>query len=171
MSHFKTVFLLLILLLTGNGILQAAPTLSSVIKAEETDGKPPVLVDGGLLGALGAGMDEMQGQLGLSMHLLDSWRLRSERAADEVGVLVEQAATHPSWSGVADFVWLSVVWIGIFAAAWFGGRLVGRYASTTRPLRNRPRLQTLTQYCASYLAPALIALTAVSALVPMPPMK
>ena len=158
LSHFKTVFLLLILLLTGNGILQAAPTLSSVIKAEETDGKPPVLVDGGLLGALGAGMDEMQGQLGLSMHLLDSWRLRSERAADEVGVLVEQAATHPSWSGVADFVWLSVVWIGIFAAAWFGGRLVARSASTTRPLRNRPRLQTLTQYCASYLAPALIAL-------------
>ena len=74
MSHFKPVFLLIILLLTGIGVAQAAPTLSSVIKAEETDGKPPVLVDGGLLGALGAGMDEMQGQLGLSVHVFDTWR-------------------------------------------------------------------------------------------------
>lgn len=50
MSKFKTVFVFLILLLSGNGLLHAAPTLASVIKAEETDGKPPVLVDGGLLG-------------------------------------------------------------------------------------------------------------------------
>lgn len=34
------------------GLLQAAPTLTFVIKVEESDGKPPVLVDGGLLGAL-----------------------------------------------------------------------------------------------------------------------
>ena len=158
MSHFKPVFLLFILLLTGIGFAQAAPTLSSVIKAEETDGKPPVLVDGGLLGALGAGMDEMQGQLGLSVHVFDTWRLRTERAADEVGVLLEQASTHPSWSGVGDFLWLSAVWIGVFAAAMVGGRLVARHVSATRPLRNRPRLQTLTRYMVAYLIPALIAL-------------
>lgn len=96
MYKFKTAFLLLVLLCSGNGMLLAAPTLASVIKAEESDGKPPVLVDGGLLGALGAGMDEVQGQLGLSMQLLDAWRLRTERAAGEVGQLVEQASTHPS---------------------------------------------------------------------------
>ena len=79
MFKFKTVFLLLMLLLSGNGVLQAAPTLASVIKAEETDGKPPVLVDGGLLGALGAGMDEVQDKLGLSIHLLDTWGQRTER--------------------------------------------------------------------------------------------
>ena len=56
MYKFKTAFLLLVLLCSGNGMLLAAPTLASVIKAEESDGKPPVLVDGGLLGALGAGM-------------------------------------------------------------------------------------------------------------------
>ena len=96
----------------GNGLLHAAPTLASVIKAEETDGKPPVLVDGGLLGALGAGMDEVQGKLGLSVDLLDTWSLRSKKAADEAGALVEQAFTQPSWNSMGDFLLLSAIGLG-----------------------------------------------------------
>ena len=158
LSSLKTVCLLVILLLTGNGFLQAAPTLASVIKAEESDGKPPVLVDGGLLAALGAGMDEMQEKLGMSVHLLDAWRLRTDRAADEVGVLVEQVASHPSWSGVGDFLVLSAVWLAVFAAAVMGGRVLARHACNSRGLRPRPRVQTLTRNTLSYLLPALIAL-------------
>ena len=60
MSTFKTAILLVILLLAGVGTVQAAPTLASMMKAEETDGKPPVLVDGGLLGALGSSIDSVQ---------------------------------------------------------------------------------------------------------------
>ena len=158
MFKFKTVFLLLMLLLSGNGVLQAAPTLASVIKAEETDGKPPVLVDGGLLGALGAGMDEVQDKLGLSMHLLDTWGQRTERAADEVGVLVEQASSHPSWSGLADFFLLSVIWFGAFFGLMFAGRLLARYLITTRLIASRPRIQALVRYVAPYLVPALLSL-------------
>ena len=74
---FKTPLLFLILLLSGNGILQAAPTLASIMKAEEPNGKPPVLVDGGLLGALGTGMDEVQSQLDSSVQQLGTWGLRA----------------------------------------------------------------------------------------------
>ena len=143
---FKTLILLFVVLFSGNGLLQAAPTLASVIKAEEADGKPPVLVDGGLLGALGAGMDEVQDKLGLSMHLLDTWGQRTERAADEVGVLVEQASSHPSWSGLADFFLLSVIWFGAFFGLMFVGRWLARYLLTTRPIAGRPRIQALVKY-------------------------
>ena len=158
MYKFKTAFLLLVLLCSGNGMLLAAPTLASVIKAEESDGKPPVLVDGGLLGALGAGMDEVQGQLGLSMQLLDAWRLRTERAAGEVGQLVEQASTHPSWSGVGDFFLLTVIWSGVFFGLMLAGRLLARYLCTTRSMVDRPRIQTLVGYVVPYMLPALVSL-------------
>lgn len=155
---FKTLILLFVVLFSGNGLLHAAPTLASVIKAEEADGKPPVLVDGGLLGALGAGMDEVQDKLGLSMHLLDTWGLRTERAADEVGALVEQASSHPSWRGLADFFLLSVIWFGAFFGLMFAGRWLARYLLTTRPIAGRPRIQALVKYVAPYMVPALLSL-------------
>ena len=158
MFKFKTALLLLVLLCTGNGMLQAAPTLASVIKAEEHDGKPPVLVDGGLLGALGAGMDEVQGQLGLSMQLLDAWGLRTERAANEAGQLVEQASTHPSWSGVGDFFLLTVIWCAVFFGLMLAGRLLARYLCMTRPIIHRPRIQALASYVVPYMLPALVSL-------------
>ena len=158
MFNFKTAIMLAILLLAGNGLLQAAPTLASVIKAEEHNGKPPVLVDGGLLGALGASMDEVQGKLGLSMHMLDSWRLRTERAADEAAVLAVQVARDPSRSGMGDFLLLSVIWAAAFAALMLVGQLIARYAGANRIVRARPRVQALIGYAVPYLLPALVAL-------------
>jgi len=156
--NFKTAIVLLILLLSGNGLLQAAPTLASVIKAEESDGKPPVLVNGGLLGALGAGMDEVQSRLGLSMQLLDTWRLRSEEAVDEVGELVEQSSAHPSWNGVGDFFLLSAIWLGAFFGLMLSVGLLARYLTETRLVRTRPRIQALVGYMVQYLLPAVVTL-------------
>ena len=134
MFNFKAAIVLLILLLSGNGILQAAPTLASVIKAEETDGKPPVLVDGGLLGALGEGMDQIQERLGLSARLLGSWSLRSELAVDEVGELVEQASAHPSWGALGDFVLLPAIWLGAFFGLMLAGRLPSWFSLSSQVL-------------------------------------
>ncbi|MGO2452684.1 mechanosensitive ion channel family protein [Pseudomonas taetrolens] len=158
MFKFKTAILLIILLLTGNGILQAAPTLASVIKAEEVDGKPPVLVDGGLLGALGAGMDEVQGRLGLSMHLLDGWRLRAARAGEEAEVLAEQAYEHPSWNAAADFLIVSVTWFAAFIGLMLLARLVLNYVCSRRVTQNKVRVKSLLGYALPYLFPAMIAL-------------
>ena len=158
MSNFKAVIVFLVLLLSGNGMLEAAPTLASVIKAEETDGKPPVLVDGGLLGALGAGMDEVQGKLGLSVDLLDTWRLRSKNAADEAGALVEQAFRQPSWNSMGDFILLSAIGLGVFFGLMLAGRLLARYIDHHRLIETRPRIQALVGYAVPYLLPALLTL-------------
>ena len=155
---FKTPLLFLILLLSGNGILQAAPTLASIMKAEEPNGKPPVLVDGGLLGALGTGMDEVQSQLDSSVQQLGTWGLRAKRAVDEVGELVVQASTHPSWTGVRDFLLLSLVWLGAFVGLMLAGRLLVRYLSQSRQINTRPRVQALIGYGVPYLLPALVTL-------------
>ena len=158
MSNFKAVIVFFLLLLSGNGMLEAAPTLASVIKAEETDGKPPVLVDGGLLGALGAGMDEVQGKLGLSVDLLDTWSVRSQKAADEAGALVEQAFRQPSWSSMGDFVLLSAIGLGVFFGLMLAGRLLARYIDNHRLIETRPRIQALVSYAVPYLFPALLTL-------------
>lgn len=158
MSKFKAVIVIFILLFSGNGMLQAAPTLASVIKAEETDGKPPVLVDGGLLGALGAGMDEVQGKLGLSVDLLDAWSVRSERAAAEAGALIEQAFTQPSWNSMGDFLLLSAIGLGAFFGLMLAGRLLARYIDQHRMIKTRPRIQALVDYAVPYLFPAVLTL-------------
>ena len=158
MSKFKAVLVTFILLLSGNGMLQAAPTLASVIKAEETDGKPPVLVDGGLLGALGAGMDEVQGKLGLSVDLLDTWSVRGERAAAEAGALIEQAFTQPSWNSMGDFLLLSAIGLGVFFGLMLAGRLLARYIDQHRMIKTRPRIQALVGYAVPYLFPAVLTL-------------
>ena len=155
---FKAAILLFILLLSGNGILQAAPTLASIMKAEESNGKPPVLVDGGLLGALGAGMDEVQNQLDSSVHQLGAWNLRSKRAAEEVGELVVQASTHPSWSGLGDFLLLSIIWSGAFAGLMLAGRWLASYLGKNRHISSRARAQALIGYGLPYLLPALVSL-------------
>ncbi|MCU1726382.1 mechanosensitive ion channel family protein [Pseudomonas sp. 7P_10.2_Bac1] len=158
MSTLKTAILLLILLLAGVGTVQAAPTLSSVIKAEETDGKPPVLVHGGLLGALGSSIDDVQNQLGLSKHLLDIWRLRSERAMTEVGALAEKLADQPGTNGVGDFFLLLVIWAGVFAGLILAGKLLVRSVSKIHAIESRPRVQRLLGAGVVYLLPAMLSL-------------
>lgn len=158
MSTFKTAILLVILLLAGVGTVQAAPTLASMMKAEETDGKPPVLVDGGLLGALGSSIDSVQDRLGLSVHLLDIWRLRAEQATDEAEVLAEKVVNQPEGSGVGDFFVVLLTWAGVFAGLMLVGKLLVRSLSKTRAVHARPRLQRFLGCGVSYLLPAVLSL-------------
>ena len=158
MSIFKTVTLFVALLLAGMGTLQAAPTLASVMKAEEAGGKPPVLVDGGLLGALGSSMDAMHDQLGMSLHLLDIWRLRTERAADEAGELAGQVVTQPARSGMGDLLILTIIWFGCFIGLMLVGKWLARYLSNSRLVRTRPRVCMLIGYGVPYVLPAVLAL-------------
>ena len=158
MSTFKTAILLVILLLAGVGTVQAAPTLASMMKAEETDGKPPVLVDGGLLGALGSSIDSVQDRLGLSVHLLDIWRLRAEQATDEAEVLAEKVVNQPEGSGVGDFFVVLLTWAGVFAGLMLVGKLLVRSLNKTRAVHARPRLQRFLGCGVSYLLPAVLSL-------------
>ena len=88
MLNLKTASLLGALLFCGSGAVHAAAT------APEPDAaaKPELLVEGGLLGAISSSIDDVQQKLDLNQNLIDEWRLRADRAADEVGRLVDQTA-------------------------------------------------------------------------------
>lgn len=116
MLNLKTALLLVALLVCGNGALQAAAA------AAEAPAKPELLVEGGLLGAISSSIDDVQDKLDLNQNLIDAWRLRADRAADEVGRLVDQTAQRSPWSVAGDFLLLSGVWVGAFAALTLLGR-------------------------------------------------
>lgn len=116
MLNLKTALLFGALLFFGNGALQAAtpaPAAAPATAAAET--KPELLVEGGLLGAISSSIDDVQDKLDLNQNLIDAWRLRADRAADEVGRLVNQTAERSPWSVAGDFLLLSGVWAGAFA--------------------------------------------------------
>jgi len=152
--NLKTALLLGALLLCGNGALQAAATAP----AAETPAKPELLVQGGLLGAISSSIDDVQDKLDLNQNLIDAWRLRADRAADEVGRLVDQTTARSPWSVAGDFLLLSGVWAGAFALLTMLGRLVVKRASRRPFLARRQRLQGLLGYVVPYTIPALICL-------------
>jgi small-conductance mechanosensitive channel len=152
--NLKTALLLGALLLCGNGALQAAATAP----ANEAPAKPELLVQGGLLGAISSSIDDVQDKLDLNQNLIDAWRLRADRAADEVGRLVDQTTARSPWSVAGDFLLLSGVWVGAFAVLTMLGRLVVKRASRRPFLARRQRLQGLLGYVVPYTIPALICL-------------
>ena len=87
-----------------------------------------------------------------------AWRLRADRAADEVGRLVDQTTARSPWSVAGDFLLLSGVWAGGFALLTMLGRLVVKRASRRPFLARRQRLQGLLGYVVPYTIPALICL-------------
>ncbi len=127
MLNFKTAFLLAALLLCTSGALYAAdsapkpkhrPSLSCWWKA-------------GCWEAISSSIDDVQQQLDLNQGLIDAWRLRADRAVDEVGRLVDQTSERSPWSVAGDFVLLSGVWVGAFALLTLLGRLiVQRFGAT-----------------------------------------
>ncbi len=120
--------------------------------------KPEVLVQGGLLSTLSSGIDDVQDSLDLDSHLVDSWRLRADRAADEVGDLVSQHSARSALSLAGDFALLTLCWVGIFAVLSLLGRLLARRAAHQRFIHQRPRVQGLLDYLLPYTVPALISL-------------
>ncbi|WP_421548940.1 mechanosensitive ion channel family protein [Pseudomonas sp. QD4] len=162
MFNFKIALLLGIVLVFGSSELQAAaapaPAASTSTDAAEAPAKPELLVQGGLLGAISSSIDDVQQKLDLNENLVDAWRLRADRAADEVGRLVNQPSDRSTWSVVGDFLMLSGVWIGAFIVLTLAAGLFAKRLNRHRLLVTRQRSQSLLGYLLPYTLPALICL-------------
>lgn len=154
MLNLKTALLLGTLLLCGSGALHAAATAPEA----EAPAKPELLVEGGLLGAISSSIDDVQSKLDLNQNLVDAWRLRADRAADEVGRLVDQTSQRSPWSVAGDFLLLSGVWVGAFVGLTLLGRFIVRRLSRRPFVQTRGRLQGVLGYVVPYTIPALICL-------------
>ena len=152
MLNSKTALLLGALLFCASGALQAATPPA------EAPAKPELLVEGGLLGAISSSIDDVQDKLDLNQNLVDAWRLRADRAADEVGRLVDQTSERSPWSVAGDFLLLSGVWIGAFALLTLLGRWFVQRLSRRAFVEQRGRLQAVLGYVVPYTLPALVCL-------------
>lgn len=157
LTRFRIAILLGALLLFGGHAVQAA-SLPGVAAASEEPAKPEPIVQGGLLGAISSSIDDVQDKLDLNEHLVDAWRLRADRAADEVDRLVNQPSNRSGWSVAGDFLMLSGVWLGTFAVLTVLGSVLGKRLREGRWLRTRQRSQDLLGYLLPYTLPALICL-------------
>ncbi|WP_409316320.1 mechanosensitive ion channel domain-containing protein [Pseudomonas sp. KCJK9016] len=157
MTRFRIAILLGALLLSGGHAVQAA-SLPGVPAATAKTAEPEPLVQGGLLGAISSSIDDVQDKLDLNEHLVDAWRLRADRAADEVDRLVNQPSDRSGWSVAGDFMMLSGVWLGTFAVLTVLGSVLARRMREGRWLRTRQRSQDLIGYWLPYTLPALICL-------------
>jgi len=157
LTRFRIAILLGALLLFGGHAVQAA-SLPGVPAASEEPAKPEPIVQGGLLGAISSSIDDVQDKLDLNEHLVDAWRLRADRAADEVDRLVNQPSNRSGWSVAGDFLMLSGVWLGTFAVLTVLGSVLGKRLREGRWLRTRQRSQDLLGYLLPYTLPALICL-------------
>ena len=157
MLKFKTAILLGVLLILGSNELEAA-ALPGVPAASEEQAKPEPLVQGGLLGAISSSIDDVQEKLDLNENLVDAWRLRADRAADEVDKLVNQPSARSPMSVVGDFLLLSGIWLGLFALLTVLGGLLAKRLNQGRWLRTRQRSQALLNYVLPYTLPAVICL-------------
>ena len=157
MLKFKTAILLGALLFLGSNELEAAP-LPGVPDATEEAAKPEPLVQGGLLGAISSSIDDVQDTLDLNENLVDAWRLRADRAVDEVDKLVNRPSSRSGWSVAGDFLMLSGVWLGVFALLTVLGGILAKRLNQGRWLRTRQRSQDLLTYLLPYTLPAVICL-------------
>ncbi|MDE1166223.1 MAG: mechanosensitive ion channel [Pseudomonas sp.] len=117
-----------------------------------------VLVQGGLLETLSSGIDEVQDSLALDGHLADAWRLRADRAADEVDQLVNRQSTLSPLGLIGDFGLLTLCWMVAFGLLSVLGRLLVRSAGRKRFIARRPRVLALLGYVLPYTIPALASL-------------
>ncbi|MGY2290079.1 mechanosensitive ion channel family protein [Pseudomonas sp. SDO528_S397] len=155
MLNLRTAWLIAALVCGASGV-QAAATDTAA--EPEAPAKPELLVEGGLLGAISSSISDVQDKLDLNDNLIDAWRLRADRAANEVGKLVNQPSTRSPWRVAGDFVLLSAVWIGAFAVLTLLGRFVVRRLSQRRWFQPRERLLAVLGYVIPYTVPALICL-------------
>jgi len=157
---FKTAISLALLLFTCSLGLQAAtlPGLLATSTAATPPAQPEPLVQGGLLGAISSSIDEVESKLDLNEDLVDAWRLRADRAADEVDQLVNHPSARSSWSVMGDFLILSGVWMSVFAMLWLLGGMLATRLSEHRLLLTRERGQAVLGYLLPFSLPALISL-------------
>ncbi len=167
MSNFKSVLLLCVMLCFGSFTVQAAdaPAASTAQSSAPADpppatepAKPEILVKGGLLGAISSSIDSVQDKLDLNGHLLDSWRLRADRAADELGALVNKPSARSPWAIAGDFLILSFVWIGAFLILNRIGGFVAKRLAGYHLFQKYGRIQGVLDYVLPFTVPALICL-------------
>ncbi|MNM19065.1 Moderate conductance mechanosensitive channel YbiO precursor [compost metagenome] len=160
MIKLKTAVLLGALLFLGSEELEAAaiPGLPASASAATPPAHPEPLVQGGLLGAISSSIDEVQNKLDLNENLVDAWRLRADRAADEVDQLVNQPSARSSWSVTGDFLLLTLVWAAVFASLWLLGKWSAQRLCEHRLLLSRERGQALLGYVLPYSIPAVVSL-------------
>ncbi|WP_095152669.1 mechanosensitive ion channel domain-containing protein [Pseudomonas sp. Irchel s3b5] len=159
MIGLKTAILMGSLLFLGSETLEAAAIPGLPAAATTPSAHPEPLVQGGLLGAISSSIDEVQSKLDLNEHLVDTWRLRADRAVDEVDELVNRPSSRSTWGVAGDFLLLTCVWTGVFALLWLFGRLLARRLGGHRWMLSRERGQALLGYMLPYTIPAVVSLT------------
>ena len=166
LPNFKPFLLLCLLLSVCSVNVQAAdaPAATTATASEPADPAPEdpakaeILVKGGLLGAISTSIDSVQDKLDVDGHLLDSWRLRADRAADEIDALVNKPQSRSAWRIAGDFVMLSLVWAGAFLLLNRIGAFLVTRLSRHRLLVRRERVVGVLGYVLPYMVPALICL-------------
>ena len=165
MSNFKSVLLICLMLCLGsfNALAANAPAASTAQSSAAADpapapAKPEILVKGGLLGVISSSIDSVQDKLDLNGDLLDSWRLRADRAADELDVLVNKPLARSPWSITRDFLILSVIWIGAFLMINRIATFIVNRVSRQRFLIKRERVKGVLGYLLPFTVPALVCL-------------
>lgn len=154
MLNVKTAILLGVLLLLSSSELDAATPATAAPPA-----KPELWVEGGLLGAISSSIDQAQETFDLNDGLIDAWRLRTDRAAAEVGRLVNPPADRSGWSVGGDFLILSATWLASFVPLTLLAGLLVRRVCRHPWLRNQPRGQGVLTYLLAYTLPALMGLS------------
>lgn len=147
----------------ASGSAEKAPTEEKKAPEAEkpAEAEPPaaeILVEGGLLGALSSSIDDVQRALNLNGDLVDTWRLRADRAATELDKLVNKPSQRSSWQMAGDFLLLSVVWIGAFALLCGLGRFIAKRLNRRAFMSTRARSKGLLKYVLPFTLPALICL-------------
>ncbi|HDS1736934.1 mechanosensitive ion channel domain-containing protein [Pseudomonas sp. BP8] len=151
MLRFLTPFLLGMMLSTS--LFAADPT-----PAETPAEEPAPVLQGGLLGALADSFDSAAQQLDLDAHLVDAWRLRTDRAAKEVERLVNRHSAEDSLQLTGNFLLLTLTWAASFALLTTLGRWLAGRCGRTRLVQSRKRLRGLLGYLLPYTLPALASL-------------
>ena len=151
MLRLLTPLLLSLLLSTS---LYAADPAPAEAPAEE----PAPVLQGGLLGALADGLDSAAKDLDLDAHVLDTWRLRTDRASKEVERLVDRHSGRDGLQLIGNFVLLTVAWAASFSLLSLLGRWLAARCARTALLQRRKRLRGLLGYLLPYTLPALVSL-------------
>ncbi|MFK3906472.1 mechanosensitive ion channel family protein [Pseudomonas monteilii] len=149
----RSLITLLFGLLLSTHLLAADPA-----PADAPAEAPAPVVQGGLLGALADGLDTAADDLDLDEHLVDAWRLRTDRAAKEVERLVDRHAGQDGLGLVGDFLLVTLAWVVSFAVLTTVGRWLFHRSRRRTWLSRRPRIEGLLSYLLPFTLPALASL-------------